>query len=475
MKPQYIEEPKLEFGTGYHVCPRAGIAKFSVYDLKTTPRRTEILVGAIGTSETLDKLNDWFIICSQHISAKSNTNNPNLDTEFCGFNLKTGFKAKLNLDDTNSRKLKNSEIKKITQIENWNERVEKAVDLYYRHVKFLAQNRNIDIVVCTIPSNLYSYIARDKTKIEEEKLSEEDSSQESILETDFRRALKAKTMSLGKPLQLVKESTLESNKKQQDNATKAWNFCTALYFKANNTVPWKLTSNHNNPSMCFVGISFYRSRDRKVLNTSLAQIFDELGNSVILRGTPVDIDKKDRKPYLNYEQAYNLLKQALYEYEIALSNSPARLVIHKSSKYHIEELNGFREAAEELRISSIDFVTLLDTNFKLFRNGDYPPYRGTHIEIDRETHLLYTKGSVKYYQTYPGKYIPQPIEIRIVESDESPNVICNEILGLTKMNWNNTQFDGKFPITLKCARNVGQIMKYLRKNEQPQIGYKFYM
>jgi argonaute-like protein implicated in RNA metabolism and viral defense len=63
-----------------------------------------------------------------------------------------------------------------------------------------------------------------------------------------------------------------------------------------------------------------------------------------------------------------------------------------------------------------------------------------------------------------------------VESDESPSVICSEILALTKMNWNNTQFDGKYPITLQCARRVGDIMKYLGENDaEPQISYSFYM
>lgn len=86
------------------------------------------------------------------------------------------------------------------------------------------------------------------------------------------------------------------------------------------------------------------------------------------------------------------------------------------------------------------------------------------------------RGSVKYYRTQTSLYIPQPLEIRIVESDESPTTICNEILGLTKMNWNNTQFDGKYPITIACARKVGEVMKYLtNKDPEPQISYSFYM
>ena len=44
------------------------------------------------------------------------------------------------------------------------------------------------------------------------------------------------------------------------------------------------------------------------------------------------------------------------------------------------------------------------------------------------------------------------------------------------MNWNNTQFDGKYPITIACARKVGEVMKYLtEKDPEPQISYSFYM
>ena len=207
----------------------------------------------------------------------------------------------------------------------------------------------------------------------------------------------------------------------------------------------------------------------------MAQIFDELGNGVILRGTPVDIDKDDRQPHLTREQSYELLKRALNKYKFALGTSPGRLVIHKSSNFTETELDGFREATTEVKVSTTDFVTILDTDMRLFRDGIYPPYRGIHVEFDENTNLLYTRGSVKYYMTYPGSYIPQPIEIRIVDSDESPEIICQEILGLTKMNWNNTRFDGKYPITIQCARYVGQIMKYLDEHEQPQIRYSFYM
>ena len=278
------------------------------------------------------------------------------------------------------------------------------------------------------------------------------------------------------PLQLIREASLESGAKdRQDDATKAWNFCTALYYKGNQTVPWKLVRNANKPLICAVGIAFYRSRDYKTLSTSLAQIFDELGNGLILRGTPVNMHKDDLRPYLTEEQAANLLQEALKEYRIAMGTMPGRLVIHKSSNFKKEEISGFRDACARHGITVIDFVTVMDANLRLSRSGIYPPYRGTRIELDRRHHLLYSRGSVAYYETYTGLYIPQPIEIRVVESEESPETICREILGLTKMNWNNTQFDGKYPVTLGCARKVGQILKYLTQEDKPQIGYSYYM
>lgn len=72
-------------------------------------------------------------------------------------------------------------------------------------------------------------------------------------------------------------------------------------------------------------------------------------------------------------------------------------------------------------------------------------------------------------------YVPTPLDIRLYEHDSSLEDIAEEILGLSKMNWNNTQLDGKFPITLECAKRVGDIMKYVGIHERPQVSYSFYM
>ena len=167
------------------------------------------------------------------------------------------------------------------------------MNLFYEQIQFLAENRSIDVIICVIPDEMFISLTK------REKHSTEDTGKvELYLEHDFRRLLKAKCMHLGVPLQLVVESTLltgKANRGNQDDATRAWNFATALYYKGNKTVPWRLKEERFKPKSCYVGIGFYRSRDGETISTSLAQVFDEFGHGVILRGTPVVIDKNDNK------------------------------------------------------------------------------------------------------------------------------------------------------------------------------------
>jgi hypothetical protein len=76
---------------------------------------------------------------------------------------------------------------------------------------------------------------------------------------------------------------------------------------------------------------------------------------------------------------------------------------------------------------------------------------------------------------YPGMYVPRALEIELVATEESPKVLAQEILALTKMNWNNTQFDSSNPITVTAARQVGGILKYAGDMKDIQSRYAFYM
>ncbi len=474
MKAEYIQEPFLLFGKGKRICPREGISELSVYDTVIEARKNQLLLGIIGIEEDVENLKCWLKRFESYIPANPKGKQKGLFKSFPGFNQEKGFCAKFIYDSNYERIISINDIKRILKEPDSRKKILDAVDLFGDNIGFLSDIKNCDVIICIIPKSFEGKIVKENKDEEPVEQNAEDNG-EPELELNFRRALKARAMKYNTPIQLMREYVLHDNNKSQDAATKAWNLCTALYYKGLQTIPWKLDVDENRPKVCFVGIGFYRSRDKKTIQTSLAQIFNENGKGVILRGTPVLEDKEDKKPHLTYDQSLHLLKDALTKYKFATGTMPGRVVLHKTSNYYEDELDGFIQAMQELGITEYDIVTIMETDLRFFRNNLYPPVRGALFTLTEKRHVLYTRGSVHQYQTYPGMYIPAPLEVRIIESVSSVKTVCKEVLGLTKMNWNNTQFDNKYPITIGCARRVGEIMKYLGENEQPKESYAFYM
>lgn len=480
MKLRYIKEPSIQFGNGQHICPKTGIFNFNPFDISHV-RPEKITVGIIGKSDSIEKILEWIESCRTHISEKvSKISHPNLFLNFCGFNSSIGFKSEVVYDETYLRKLNNSDfdtiIKNTADLEA---RIKDIAQLYIDEIKFLSKNKKPDVILCVLSENFISCIQEEQDEDDEEEIYEnerDDIGVEQILkkEQNFRRYLKAKAMQFNIPIQIVRDRIVKPTSDMQDAATIAWNFFTALYYKASGT-PWALIRKDVSEATCYAGISFYKSRDKITTQTSIAQIFNELGQGVILRGEEIRLKKDDRTPHLSEEQAYNLLSLSLKEYYDAVKIYPKRLVLHKTSNFSDAEVTGFNQASKQFYVNQVDLISIQYSDIRLYREGNYPPLRGTQFTITDNHHVLYTRGSVPYYETYAGKYIPSPLEIKLAQYDESPNLICEEILALTKMNWNNTQFDRKFPITIECARNVGEILKYLGNDDIMQLKYSFYM
>ncbi len=476
-----LDEPLLEFGNSNSwICPKEGIRRFTPYDMGQVRPET-VKIGIIGKSDSVDKILGWLEKGRYYIDAKP-SKQPKLFPSFMGFQEENGFCSKLIHDDSYIRKINNTDFEEVYDSPNEGEVIERAVDLYIADIRFLSKNKRPDVILCVIPE---SFVQRFNPKTEspnesentdEEDMDEDEKENEGgDQEYNFRRLLKARAMKYHIPIQIVRDRIVSPSGEMQDEASIAWNFYTALYYKASGT-PWSLIKP---PStiVCYAGISFYRSRDRSTVQTSIAQIFNELGKGVILRGEdPILVKKNDPVPHLSEEQAFNLMDRALAEYREALNIYPQRLVVHKSSNFTEAEAAGIIGAAQKNSINALDLITIhRKTNFQLFRERRYPVLRGTLFSYDQRNHLLYTRGSVPYFGTYPGKYVPNPLQIRIYRNDESPDLICNEILGLTKMNWNNAQFDRRYPITIECARKVGDILKYLPEDAEMELRYSFYM
>ena len=59
---------------------------------------------------------------------------------------------------------------------------------------------------------------------------------------------------------------------------------------------------------------------------------------------------------------------------------------------------------------ALDLIWITDSeDVRLFRPGAALPLRGTFLHLGPEEHALYTGGSVEFYSTYPGMYVPHPV------------------------------------------------------------------
>jgi len=112
---------------------------------------------------------------------------------------------------------------------------------------------------------------------------------------------------------------------------------------------------------------------------------------------------------------------------------------------------------------------------RLFREGSYPPLRGTYFSIEDDQHFLFTIGYIPYLETYPGAYVPEPWQITQHYGSSAPKDLLKEVLALTKMNVNTCAFADGTPITLSFSQKIGEIMKHIPDGGKVQPQYKFYM
>lgn len=191
-------------------------------------------------------------------------------------------------------------------------------------------------------------------------------------------------------------------------------------------------------------------------------MFDERGRGLILRGARAQTETRGRHPYLTAEDAEDLVVQSIAAYKAHHRHVPARLVVLKTSRFCPEEAEGIDAALEKSGIEMSDLVWVQESSpIAIFRDGNYPVLRGTFVDLGGKG-LLYTRGSVPFYGTFPGLRVPRPLLLVPHEnSDSTLLTLARDVLALTKVNWNTTQFDQKLPAPIKAAREVGRILKHV--------------
>lgn len=462
-----FEEPLLEFGrreTSYDI--REGVLYSGPVDIGTARAKTAIKLGFVGTPKTIAAFTDWMEKCSAGVTGDDPLNR-NFNPDFPGLDPSIGFGCSFLTDPTWVNEIAESELKSLEEKPG---AILALAEIFHRRIRALYEltSAQPDVVIC-LPSA--SVQKRVKPRFFSD--DDDDSQRDGPDFHDYLKGLCLKTRSM---VQMVWPRTYGvSHKGVQDPATRAWNLFGALFYKAGGA-PWKLCKPPGSVNTCYVGISFALRAEGGYMHSSLTQIFNDKGEGTILRGGMAHKSEEDREVHLPKDGAIKLLDDAIDNYMSANdSRLPDRVVIHKSSAYDNAERTGFNEAASKRGIRFRDLIALGRSNVRLFRHGPYPPLRGTHVILDDENSLLYTRGSIPYFRKYPGPYVPRALHIRYFQTDRSQSDPAGEILALTKLNWNKTQFDSLYPITLAGSRRIGEIYQWCPDPPSEPMTYAFFM
>jgi argonaute-like protein implicated in RNA metabolism and viral defense len=174
-----------------------------------------------------------------------------------------------------------------------------------------------------------------------------------------------------------------------------------------------------------------------------------------------------------------------------MNELPKRVVVHKRTYYTEEEINGLKDSLLHNGVQDLD---LIEINFAdeirfiatkiidgMPKADPFAVPRGTCMKFDDYTAYLWTHGIVQSvrnpnYKFYlGGKYIPGPLKITKHHGKSNIGIIANEILGLTKMNWNSFDLYSQLPATVNSSNEIARIGRLLSKREGITYDYRYFI
>jgi hypothetical protein len=496
-----LGDPEVEFGQGNSATIKEGLVRYGPYSTRLgAAHPTTVRVGFVGTKASTDGAIAFFRRLTTKIP--SGRPRPILAPDYPGF--AEAFRSELALDPRWVSTIQDDDVDAALKLPP-SEAFKVCLRLWADPVReFASRDIRPDVIVCAIPADVLAVcrvvklprreprprpsarkaraakagqLAFDFDLREYPPGSIEAESQpqpEDLLQRNFRRALKAAVMDAKFPIptQIATPHLYEEGlKKQEDPATRAWNVSVAVFYKANG-IPWRAAPEVQHT--CFVGISFhhlYRTSSHVVFS-SLAQAFPTEGDGFALRGEEIPWDEKDRIPHLDEAQAHLLLTRVADTYRNYTGRDPIRVVVHKTSEFNASEERGMRRALAD--IPTVELHTLRSGEFRLLRQGTYPPNRGT-LCVFGTARFLFTTGYSPLRETYDGPHVPIPLEM-VGADGHGDETAARELLGLTKMNWNAARDHMALPVSLAFARQVGLVMSEFPSGKgEPLPSYRFYM
>lgn len=299
---------------------------------------------------------------------------------------------------------------------------------------------------------------------------------------DLHDYLKAAAAMRGIPFQIVRESSALA---YPCRCSVMWRQSIALYTKAGG-VPWKLAETSDD--VAFIGLSYaLRSSGSGRFVTCCSQVFDADGAGIEFVAYQTDEVHVERdNPFLSRSDMRRVIARSLALFRKRhAGRTPARLVIHKTTEFKPDEVDGCFDAWG--RDTGLDLYQIQQDagwrGMKLEAKGKLAPYpcdRGSLLQLSGREFLLWTQGNVQeavsgknFYKE--GKGIPAPLLLRRFAGHGEFLDAGRFVLGLTKMNWNNDALYDRLPVTVGYAHTLASIVKRVTQLRPHPYHVRYFM
>jgi argonaute-like protein implicated in RNA metabolism and viral defense len=287
--------------------------------------------------------------------------------------------------------------------------------------------------------------------------------------------------------QFIKKRTIENYVSNKGYIYLLMNTATAIYAKAGG-VPWKLSRSILPTKGLILGISFSRrhvkTSDNEVIYYGAIQLLDKYGEYLYTDIKMFITSPKELKTkglFVPYDKLKSILIDAIERY-----GKVPQIVIHKSAPIVDEEIRAVKEVVE--KYSSDEYPVFYvfahvksNTIYRAYdlSASDYSIQRGLMLLRSSKSsewiqYILFTTGRLYRGASERSKLgTPRPLEIAInvnmPDTSKLPSYIGEQILALTKLDWNTTDPEIRKPITIKYSNKAAQIAPKILNPQVPDL------
>lgn len=301
---------------------------------------------------------------------------------------------------------------------------------------------------------------------------------------DLHDFIKAYCVQKGIATQFLREETLT----KQYQGEIIWWLALELYVKSMRT-PWIL--DRADGDTAYVGLGFSpvsgSSRDKQIV-LGCSHLYSSTGEGMRYRLSKLDEPLiRGKNPYMSRDDARRIAensRQLFYEWRNKL---PARVVFQKRTPFMPEERAGLLDG-----LQGIDDVEMLEITVEpalryiasriqhgKLKDDPFPVRRGAAVVLDKMRALIWVHGATAgldgktYYQ---GKSrIPAPLRITRHHGTAPFRTVADEILGLSKMDWNTFDLYSKHPATIESSNAIARIGVLLERFGPVSYDYRLFI